>query len=69
MVDVELKEAEEVREKLNCQVSLLKLQIIEIMKQMDKKALDAADIKLDFKSKLVAESINLTTRKSSPLNR
>lgn len=36
------------------------------MKQMQDRALEAADVKLDFRSKLVAEEFNLSTRKSKP---
>ena len=52
MIGLEAKDSEDVRERLKCQFNLLKLQVVMIMKQMDDKMIDTADVKIDFKNKL-----------------
>ena len=52
LIGSEVREAEDVRERLRCQLNLVKLQTVTLMKQMDERMLEAADIKVDFRAKL-----------------
>lgn len=59
-----MRDSEEVREKLICQVNLMKVQIVDQMRKLQERAMEAADIEIDFKAKMVAEELNLSTRKT-----
>ena len=48
----EVKDAEDVRERLRCQLNLVKLQTVSLMKQMDERMLETAEVKIDFRGKL-----------------
>ena len=52
MIGNEVKDAEDVRERLRCQLNLIKLQTVMLMKQMDEKMVETADVKIDFRGKL-----------------
>ncbi len=52
MIANEVKDAEDVRERLRCQLNLVKLQTVSLMKQMDERMLETAEVKIDFRGKL-----------------
>ncbi|TNV76088.1 hypothetical protein FGO68_gene4860 [Halteria grandinella] len=53
----DVKEAEDVRERLRAHLNLLKLQTVMLMKGMDDKMIEVADVKVDFKAKLSASRV------------
>ena len=52
MITTELKESEDVRERLHCQLNLLKMQLVMQMKALDDKMVETTDVRIDFRGNL-----------------
>ena len=48
-LDKDLRESREVRDKLQCQVNLMKFQVVNLMKELHEEVNSVSDIKVDFK--------------------
>ena len=52
MISNEVKDSEDTRDRLRCQVNLMKLQVVTLMKMMDDKMVEHTDEKIDFMGRL-----------------
>ena len=71
MINGEVANSEDVKERLSCQLNLLKLQTVIVMKALDERMIEMADTKVDFLSKIKEtrfRKANVTPRKDGGNN-